>query len=80
MIDPISNVITTLKQEFHNASSASLMRMAIWKNIKPEKGFSFYHRGIEGVVGGGFNSGVPLIPGLLGLMGQKEERDGSSDK
>jgi hypothetical protein len=53
--------------------------LAVWEKIKPEKGFSFYHRGKKGLVGGGFNSGVPLIPGLLGLMGQKEERDGSSD-
>ena len=53
--------------------------LAVWEKIKPDKGFSFYHRGERGSVGGGFNSGVPLIPGLLGLMGQKEERDGSSD-
>lgn len=53
---------------------------ALWENMKPDKGFSFYHRGERGYVGGGFNSVAPLIPGLLGLMGQKEERDGSSDK
>ena len=53
--------------------------IAIWEKIKPDKGFSF-RRGASGDLGGGFNSVFPLIPGLLGLMGQKEERDGSSNK
>ena len=46
---------------------------AIWEKIKPDKGFSI-RRGEFGDVGGGFNSAVPLIPGLLGLMGRKEEQ------
>jgi len=61
-------------------NSKSEHSFALWEKIKPDKGFSFYYRGDRGFVGGGFNSGVPLIPGLLGLMEQKEERDGSSDK
>lgn len=62
-------------------NSKSEHSFALWEKIKPDKGFSFYNSWDgEGSVGGGFNSVVPLIPGLLGLMGQKEERDGSSNK
>ena len=55
-------------------NSKSEHSFALWENMKPDKGFSFYHRGERGSVGGGFNSVVPLIPGLLGLMGRKEEQ------
>ena len=60
-------------------NSKSEHSFALWENIKPDKGFSFRREPYDDL-GGGFNSVFPLIPGLLGLMGQKEERDGSSNK